>query len=196
MLTFKRLAFGVGMLFSVTSTAEAGGTCRNCFEKVEHPALYRTVAETVQVRPAQTVVHVTPAQYGMVHETRLVRPEQIIVRETPARLGTVAERVMVSPPRKEWQVTVDAYGRQIGCWVKVPAQYALQERTVVIRPAQFEQYVIPAGYETRARKVLIAPEQVQRQVIPAQYQTQVRSELVQPASRSWQPLHGGRARLQ
>jgi hypothetical protein len=72
----------------------------------------------------------------------------------------------------------------------------LQERTVVIRPSQFEQYVIPAGYETRARKVLIAPEQVQRQVIPAQYQTQVRSELVQPASRSWQPLHGARARLQ
>jgi hypothetical protein len=191
MMSFKSVALSGVALVGLISTAEAGGHCRNCFQKVEHPALYRTVAETVQVRPAQTVAHVTPAQYGIVHEKVLVRPAQTIAREIPAQLGTVAEQVMVSPPRKEWQVTVDAHGRQIGCWVKIPAQYAVRHRTVVVQPAQIEHHTIPAVYETRAHKVEVRPQQVHHQVIPPQFATQHRTEMVAPASSSWQPIHSG-----
>jgi hypothetical protein len=193
MLTFKSAALGVGILFSVISTAEAGAPCRNCFEKVDHPPVYRNVEEKVKIRPAQTVSRIIPAEYGVVYETVVVRPAYTVIREIPAKLGTVAEQVMVSPPRKEWQVTVDANGRQIGCWVQMPAVYAVRHRTVVVTSARFDQETVPAVYETRARRVLISPQQVQKEVIPAQYATQVRTELVQPASSSWQPLRGGRA---
>jgi hypothetical protein len=185
-------SLGVAALLVSVSVAQAGGQpgCTTCYQKVVHPAQYRTVPETVQVRPAQTIAHTTPAQYGAVHERVLVRPGHTVAREIPAQLGTVAEQVMVSPARKEWQVTVDAHGNKIGCWVKVPAQYAVQHRTVVVRPAQVVHEHVAPVYETRARHVMVRPAQVHHQVIPAEYATRHRTEMVAPASASWQPLGG------
>ncbi len=193
MRSCRAILFGLGALLSMLSAAEAGAPCRNCFEKVDHPPVYRNVEEKVQVRPAQTFSRVIPAQYGVVYETIEVRPSYTVTREIPAQLGTVSEQVMVAPPRKEWQVTVDAHGREIGCWVQVPAIYAVRHRTAVVVPTRFLPVTVPAVYETRARKVLISPEKVQNEVIPAQYEKQVRREMAQPASSSWQPLGGGRA---
>jgi hypothetical protein len=174
------------------ATATAGGGCTTCYQKVVTPPVYRTVPETVMVRPAQTVAHRTPAEYGTVHEKVLVRPAQTVARHIPAVMGSVAETVMVSPARKEWQVTVDAHGRKIGCWVKIPAQYATQHRTVVVRPASVAHDVIPAQYGVQARTVMTRPAQVHHQVIPAEFATRHRTEMVQPATASWQPLgrHG------
>ncbi len=39
---------------------------------------------------------------------------------------------MVHPARKVWQVTRDGWGREVGCWVTVPAQYATQHRQVMV----------------------------------------------------------------
>jgi hypothetical protein len=175
--------------------AQAGGGCKTCYEKVVHPPTYRTVAEQVLVRPAQTVAHTTPAQYGTVHEKVMVRPAQTVARHIPAVMGSVAETVMVSPARKEWQVTVDAHGRKIGCWVKIPAQYATQHKTVIVRPAQTVHEVIPAQYGVQARTVMTRPAQVHHQVIPAEFATRHRTEMVSPASASWQPIgHRGHHR--
>jgi hypothetical protein len=183
------------VLGSSIAAANAGGGCKTCYEKVVHPPVYRTVPETVMVRPAQTVAHATPAQYGTVHERVLVRPAQTVARHIPAVMGSVAETVMVAPARKEWQMKRDAHGREIGCWVKIPAQYATQHRAVVIRPAQTVHDVIPAEYGTRARTVVTRPAQVHHQVIPAEFATRHRTELVQPATASWQPIgHRGHHR--
>jgi hypothetical protein len=184
--------FAAVVLGASAVTAQAGGGCKNCYEKVVTPPVYRTVAEQVLVRPAQTVAHATPAQYGTVHETVMVRPAQTVARHIPAVTQTVAETVMVSPARKEWQVTVDAHGRKIGCWVKIPAQYATQHRTVVVRPAGVVHETIPAQYATQARTVMVRPAQVHHQVIPAEYGVRHRTEMVAPASAHWQPLgrHG------
>ncbi len=179
-------------LVAGTSMAQAGGSgCQTCYKQVVHPAQYRTVDETVLVRPAQTVAHRTPAEFGTVHEKVIVQPAHTVAREIPAQMGSVAEQVMVSPARKEWQVTTDAHGRQIGCWVKIPAQYAVQHRTVVIRPAQVVHETIPAVYGIHSRQVMVRAPQVHHEVIPPQYATRQRTEMVAPPSASWQPIGGG-----
>ncbi len=168
--------------------ASAGGHCETCYQKVVTPPLYRNVAEQVMVRPAQSLAHTTPAVYGTVHEKVLVRPAHSVAREIPGQLGTVAEQVLLSPARKDWQVTRDAHGREIGCWVKIPAQYGVQHKTVVIRPAQIVHETIPAVYESRARQVMVRPAQVHHQVIPAEYAVRHRSEMVAPAQAHWAPV--------
>jgi hypothetical protein len=190
---------GASALLASVSLAEAGGRgCETCYEKVVTPPVYRSVNETVQVRPAHSIAHRTPAQYQTVHEQVVLRPAQSVAREIPAQLGTVAHQVMVSPARKEWQVTTDAHGRHIGCWVVIPAQYALQHRTVVVRPAQVVHETIPAVLGTQPRHVLVRPAQVHHQVIPAEYATRQRIEQVAPATARWQPIdgrpHGGHLR--
>jgi len=141
-----RSLLAVPALLAGLSAAQAGGQgCANCYEKVVHPPQYQTRAETVLISPQRSFAHTTPAEYATVHE-----------------------KVLVAPARKEWQVTIDAYGRKIGCWVMVPAQYAVQARHVMVRPAQ-----------------------VHHQVIPAQYATQHRVEMVAPATASWQPIERG-----
>jgi hypothetical protein len=174
-------------LTGTMGAANAGSGCETCYQKVVTPPVYRNVAEQVLVRPAQTIAHTTPAEYGTVHERVLVRPAHTVAREIPGQLGTVAEQVMVSPARKEWQVTRDAHGREIGCWVKIPAQFAVQHKTVVIRPAQVVHESIPAVFETRARQVMVRPAQVHHQVIPAEYAVRHRSEMVAPAQAHWAP---------
>ncbi|MGL5114648.1 MAG: hypothetical protein ACRC7G_09335 [Beijerinckiaceae bacterium] len=178
------------VMAAVTPAAAGGQGCVNCYQKVVSPPVYRTVHETVQVRPAQTVAHVSPAQYGTVHEKVVVRPGHTIARTIPAEHGVVAETVMVSPARKEWQVTVDAHGRKIGCWVTVPAQYATHHRTVVTRPASVVHHHVPAVYGVRAHTVVTRPSQVHHQVIPAEYATRQRHEMVAPPTASWQPIGG------
>jgi hypothetical protein len=190
----RTLSLSAVVLASSAVAAQAGGHgCRNCYQKVVHPAQYHTVAEKVLVRPAQTVAHTTPAEYGVVHEKVMVRPAQTVARHIPAVMSTVAETVMVSPGRKEWQVTRDAHGREIGCWVKIPAQYATQHRTVVVRPAQTVHEVIPAAYASQARHFMVRPAQVHHQIVPAEYGVRHRTEMVAPPTASWQPvgLHRG-----
>lgn len=180
------------VILASSGAAVAGGSgCVNCYEKVVTPPVYRTVHETVVVRPAQTVAHVTPAQYGTVHEKVVVRPAHTVARTIPAEMGTVAETVMVSPARKEWQVSVDAHGRTVGCWVVIPAQYATRHRHVVVRPAQVVHQHVPAIYGTQARTVMTRPAAVHHQVIPAEYATRQRHEMVAPATAGWAPIGRG-----
>jgi hypothetical protein len=99
---------------------------------------------------------------------------------------------MVSPARKEWQIKRDTHGREIGCWVKIPAQYATHHRTIVVQPARVVHDVIPAQYGMQARHVLVRPAQVHHQVIPAEYGLRHRTEMVAPATAGWQPISHGR----
>ena len=188
-----RSLLAIPMLIAGLGAAQAGGSgCADCYEKVVTPPQYATRAETVMVRPARSYAHVSPAQYGVVHEQVMVRPATTYARAIPAQTAVVAEKVMVSPARREWQVTVDAYGRKIGCWVTVPAQYAVQHRHVVVRPERVVHETVPAEYGVQARKVMVRPPQVHHQVVPAEYATQHRVEMVAPATASWQPLNRGR----
>lgn len=134
MLRYFVLPAAVALIAASTAAYAGGAGCTTCYRLVTHPAVYETVSEQVLVKPARTVARPIPAEYG-----------------------TVAETVLVSPARKVWQVTYDAHGQPVGCWVTVPAQYATQHRTVLVRPAQVVTEEIPAVYKARHRQVLVEP---------------------------------------
>jgi regulator of extracellular matrix RemA (YlzA/DUF370 family) len=94
--------------------------------KVKRPAVWKTVAEHVVVRPAQTYHervparwgyekrqvmieparkerYVIPAEYGYTNEQVLIRPAEKRVHHTPPRYETVARTVMVRPGSSGWR---------------------------------------------------------------------------------------------
>jgi hypothetical protein len=131
-----------GLALSASAALAGGAPCVTCYREVVHPPVYGAHHERVMIRAPRTVSQVIPAQYE-----------------------TVTETVVVAPVRKVWQVSVDAYGRKIGCYVTIPAQYA-----------------------TRHRKVLVRAEQIVPVAIPAVYGSVSHPVLLEPARRSWEPV--------
>lgn len=171
-------------------SASAGCRGNGCYEQVVTPPLYSTQHEQVLVAPERRIAHRIPAEYRTVEETVLIRPERQVAHPVPAAFSTVAETVQVSPGGRQWQVSRDANGRTIGCWVDVPPQYATRHREVLVRPASTVYETIPAVTATRARTVLARPANVEIEVIPPQYETVARHVQVAPASVSWAPIGG------
>lgn len=178
-------AFTAAILVGAGS-AQAGG-CRGsaCYNLVNSPPVYGTIDETVQVRPGQTQHRVIPAEYETVTETVLVAPERRIPHYRTAVYETVTEKVQISGASRQWQVSRDAYGNMVGCWVEVPAQYGYQSRRVEVAPASVDYETVPAVYGQRPRKVMVRPTEVVREEIPAAYETRQRQVLVSPGSQYW-----------
>jgi hypothetical protein len=168
--------------------AASACTGGRCYERVVTPPVYRTQLETVEVVPARVVSHVTPPRYGVVAEPVLLRPAQRVGHVIPPEIRTVAERVLVAPATRRWEVSTDAWGRTIGCWVDVPARYATRWRRVVTRPASVVEERIPPLYGVAHRTVLVRPARIHRRVIPPVLGTLARRIEVAPATASWRPL--------
>jgi hypothetical protein len=185
-LTVSALAASAALLLG-TAAAEAGG-CRGtaCYNLVETPAVYDTVAETHLVRKAQTQRRIVPAQYEYVTENVVIQPARQIAHHVPATYASVSEKVLISPGGKRWEVTTDAYGRTTGCWVYDEPQYGFRQRTVEVTPATVEYETVPAVTTQRQRKVMVRPTQVVSETIPAAYRTHHRKVLVSPPSQHWQ----------
>lgn len=130
---FSAALLGASFLLSA-APALAGGGCETCYRHVVQPPVYGSVAERVMVRAPHTV-----------H------------RHVPPAYETVAERVLVSPARKVWQVTRGPHGEPVGCWVMVPARYAVEHRQVMVRPPEVVPYAVPGVYATRHRQVMVQP---------------------------------------
>lgn len=177
-------AFG---LLIGAGAAQAGSGCRgsDCYKLVTSPPVYGTVKETYQVRPATSQAQVIPAEYDYVTENVMVHPARKIARPTPARYDTVTEKVQISPAGRRWEVTRDAYGKMVGCWVDVPAKYGYVQRTVQVSAASVAYEHVPAVYTQRQRKVMVRATQVVHHQIPAVYETRKRSVLVSPGSQHW-----------
>lgn len=188
----KRFLALAGLTLLVLSDhAYAGGAgCygSQCYQRIDTPPTYGTVSRQVMVSPGGVQRHVTPAEYGSVNETVVVQPARTVARHVPAVTSTVAERVMVAPASRRWQVTRDAYGREVGCWVDVPAQYGVQHRTVVVRPSAVAYDTIPEVTATRTRSVMTRPAQVHETVIPPTYSTQHQTVMTSPGGSYWQPM--------
>jgi hypothetical protein len=170
------------------SAAEAGG-CRGsaCYNLVTTPPVYGTVAETHQVRPAQVQRRVIPAEYETVTDTVMIAPERRIPHHRAAVYETVTEKVVIAPAGRRWEVSYDAHGNTVGCWVDVPARYGYQSRRVEVSPARIDYETIPAVYTQRQRQVMVRPTQVVREEIPAVYETRQRQVMVSPGSQHWSP---------
>jgi hypothetical protein len=163
---------------------------QQCYRHVVTPAVYGTVAEKVLVEPERVIARRIPAEYGLVSERVVVRPEKVVARHIPAEYGVVAETVMVRPGGKVWQVSRDAHGRTVGCWVDVPPAYATRHRKVVVRPASVVHETIPAIVKDVTRKVVVRPASVAHETIPAVYGVRHRKVMVAPATSGWQRIDG------
>jgi hypothetical protein len=89
--------------------------------------------------------------HGVVTERLAPNPVQAIARILP-RYETVAEKVLVARAHNVWQVTRGADGKVVGCWVQVPAQYAVRHRRRMVWPAHASAETAPA---TRTRSVVL-----------------------------------------
>ncbi|MCU4178959.1 hypothetical protein [Bosea sp. BH3] len=173
------------------NAAEAGGGCRGaaCYQLVKTPPVYKTVTKTYKVRPIQRRHRVVPAKYEIQTESVMVQPEARIAHTRPAVLGSVTEKVMLSPATRRWEVTTDAFGQTVGCWVDVPAQYGYQSRIVEMVAGSTYYETVPAVYEERQRRVMVRPTYVVREERAAGYRTQRRQVLVSPGSKYWTPIN-------
>lgn len=182
---FTASAFSAFLLLGAQGAQAGGCHGSSCYDLVQTPPVYGSVAESYVVRPAQRQSRVIPAEYDYVSESVLVQPERRIPRHHPAQYSTVSEKVMVHPGGKRWEVTTDAHGRTTGCWVYDKPRYAYQQRTVVVAPASTSYEVVPAVYSQRQRKVMVRPTQVVHDEIPAVYGTHHRKVLISPGSQHW-----------
>lgn len=133
----SRTLLAAAALTALTTPAIAGGCGgAECYRRVVTPPVYGTVSERVMVR--------APRHYAST---------------VPGEFTTLTERVLVAPASRVWQVSRDAYGHEVGCWVAVPARYAVRHRTVMVRPPQTVQHYQPAQYALQQRQVLVQPGQ-------------------------------------
>jgi hypothetical protein len=190
--------FGAALLLA-SAAAQAGGGCygsscrpapqpckgSSCYNLVQTPPVYGTVAETYLARPARTQAQVIPAEYETVSEKVLIHPARQIPHHRPARYETVSEKVMISPGGKRWEVTTDAYGRTTGCWVYDKPRYGYSHRKVEVEPASVSYETIPAVYGERQRSVMTRPTQVVHHTIPAVYGTHHRKVMISPGGQHW-----------
>jgi hypothetical protein len=178
-------------VLSTSASAACNSNGSGCYQQVVNPAVYATHEHNVLVAPARKIAHRTPAQYQTVQETVVVRKERTVARHVPATYSTVAETVMVSPAGRHWQVSKDAHGRTVGCWVNTPAQYSTRHRQVQVNAATTIHETVPAVHTTRQRTQLVRPAGVSYETLSAQYRTVARQVMVKPASSSWAPIGGG-----
>jgi hypothetical protein len=179
-------AFGLAGLVSLASlTSALAGN--ECYRRVESPASYRTVAETVLVEPERQVAEYVPAVTQAVEQTVVVEPAREVTETIPPQYDVVEETVLVSPARRVWQVS-DRYGETVGCWVTIPPCYARQARRVLVRPAQYRTVVEPAVTATRLREEVVEPAHTVYRTIPARYAERERTVEVAPATAGWAPI--------
>jgi hypothetical protein len=185
---FARVAGAAACLAVLSASPALAG--QQCYRHVVTPAVYGTVVEKVVVAPERVVARRIPAEYGLVSERVVVRPERVVARHIPAEYGVVAESVMVRPAGKVWQVSRDAHGAAVGCWVDVPPVYATRHRKVVVRPASVVHETIPAIVKDVTRKVVVRPASVVHETIPAVYGVRHHKVMVAPATSGWQRING------
>ena len=148
MMQTRALALGgllaAGTLMMGAPAAQAGGYgCEgDCYRETVLPPVYDTVGERVLLSVPRT--------------TNIVRPPVY---------KTVTETVEIAPARREWRVTRDAWGHRIGCWVDVPAQYGLRQRTVMVEPGSVVPYTSYPVYGVRTHQVMVEP--ARRAWVPA-----------------------------
>lgn len=180
-------AFSAALLLGSTA-AQAGGGCQGaaCYNLIQTPPVYDTIAVTTLVRSAQTRRRVVPARYSTITEKVMIQPARQIAHQVEGQYYSISEKVPISPGGARWEVTTDAYGRTTGCWVYDEPQFGFRQRLVESSPARVEYETIPAVYTQRQRRVMVAPTRVVHETIPAGYKTRHRKVLVSPGSQHWQ----------
>jgi hypothetical protein len=147
-----RLAALAAVLGFSALPASAGGICRDCYRQVVEPPAYQTSAESVLLQGPRTGAIVTPPEYSIVRE-----------------------RVQVVPARRIWQVSIDPWGRKVGCWVTLPGRTEWRNRRIISRAAEVEPVIMPTVYGLRQTTVMVAPARLGWEPIGSGYDFRVES---------------------
>jgi hypothetical protein len=140
------LALGLATGFAGSAAAGEYGCGGHCYRQATLPPVYGTLTEPVQLSAPRTYAVVNPPEYR-----------------------TIAEPVQVAPARREWRITRDAWGRRVGCWVEIPARYAVLHRPVMVRSGSVVPETTFPVYGVRYRSVKMEP--ARRAWVPRAYAT-------------------------
>lgn len=202
--------FGIVALGATGSHALAGGggcsgRALECYQKVQTPDVYATVARQVVVRPGYSkAVHTPavmgtravrveaapggwlavhePAVYGMAMRSVMVSPARTEFTTTAPVYKTVIEHVTVSPATVRWEHKRDHFGHEKMCKVLVPAVTRAVERQVLVSPGHRVAHHVPAAYGQVAERVMIQPARVHNVYEPPVHQWVEQSYVARPAS--------------
>lgn len=125
-------------------------------KKVELPALYVTVYDTVVTKPARIKSETIPAVYETVKEQKMVAPATTKWVKGKADAGCLS---------------ADPEDCQVMCLVEVPAQYKTISKRVMKSEAYTKTIQIPMEYKIVAKQVKVKDVSYAEQIIPATYKT-------------------------
>lgn len=165
----------------------AGGRAVACYEEVVRPATYRTIEETVLVRPARSYMVVHPAVHAVRHRLVEIEPERVEERIVPAVVKTVHRKIKVKPAGTVWEYR-HVKGKRILCEVERPAVVKTIAETIVVKPERIKRVVIAARYEKIAETVVIKPERHQTVTEPAEYAVVRKRVLVDEGGTAWRKV--------
>jgi len=159
------------------------------------PARYEIVDTQVLVSEPRTEYVVIPGVYRTLTETVVVSPERIEPVVVPATYQAYTERVLVRPAYVTWKPGAGLLGRAAGtdanrlggatdmlCRVEAPAQYAVVQRSRVVRPESIASRTIPAVTRQLSKQELVTPARVDARAMPAVYRTVKDRRLLTPAA--------------
>ena len=152
------------------------------------PAVYETVKERVEVKPASTRLESVPAVFETVEERVMTKPATTKAIEVPAVYEDVTEKKLVRAAYNTWKPgtfsnvqKIDEKTGEIFCLVEVPAEYQNVTTRVLKTPASIRYDDIAAEYSTAKRTVLKTPETTRSVPVPAEYANRDVTKLVKPA---------------
>lgn len=195
----------VGLAGPVAAYGGCKGQAVECYEKVRHPDLYKSVARPVVVKPGWKEVVETPPIVERRTDRVVVAPGHWLAKREPAVYGYYAKRVLVAPAHVRFEVTPPtrhvvhqtvvvrpggyhwvhkrgAHGQQIKCKVKSAPVTRTIAREIVEPGMRIPRHV-PAVYQTVERPVLVQPARTKHFYQAPVYGLVDRTVVVQPASR-------------
>lgn len=125
-------------------------------KKIQLPALYTTVYDTVIIKPQSTRFENVPAQYETVREQKMMAPATTKWVKGKADAGCLSS---------------DPADCQVMCLVEVPAQYTTVTKSVLKSEAYKRQIVSPMEYKIVAKQIKTQSERYIDQVTPPTYKT-------------------------
>jgi len=164
-----------------------------CLSEYYVPAQYKKEDVRVLKTAAFDKIEVEPAAYEWVEEKVLIKEATKKVVEVPAVFETVTEKVLVAPATTVWKAgrgpvqRIDNSTGEIMCLVEIPAKYKTVKRKVIKTAATTKEVEIPAEYAVQRVSKLVKPAQERRIKVEPTYKTL--SKRVQAAEEKffWHP---------
>ncbi len=165
----------------------------SCLSEYYVPAQYKQEEVKVLKTAAFEKVEVEPAAYEWAEEKVLVKEASKQVVEVPAVFDTVVEKVLIKPATTAWKTgrglveRIDNSTGEIVCLIEIPAQYKTVERKVIKSAATTQEIEIPAEYAVQRVSKLVKPAQERRIKVEPTYATLAKTVKVADAKFLWHP---------